>query len=122
MLAILMLTFGVFASLPAVSADTPVLVITQPAHQGTIHDNTGTVAVAVSLQGADLAAGRHLRVLLDGKLYGEQLRTLSFTMRNVDRGEHSLSVTLVDDTNAVVTASPTITFYLQRASVLLPIR
>ncbi len=121
-LAIVMLAGGVFASRPAASADALHVLITQPSHQETIHDNLGDVPVVITLQGTQLAAGRHLRVLLDGKSYGQKLQTLSFTLGHVDRGEHTLSVELVDETNAVIAISPTITFYLWHASRLSPIR
>jgi hypothetical protein len=120
MLALAILAGGVLTSSLAASADVPVLTITQPSHQQTIHDNIGEVPVAVALQDAELTPGRHLRVLLDGKPYGEKRRTRSFALGHVERGEHTLGVQLVDETNTVVAASPTITFYLQQHSCLLP--
>jgi hypothetical protein len=122
LLAIVMLAGGVFASLPATSTDAPVLALTRPSHQETIHDNLGDVPVVVTLQGTQFGAGRHLRVLLDGKSYGQKRHSLSFALEHVDRGEHTLSVALVDETDAVIATSPTITFYLWRASILFPIR
>jgi hypothetical protein len=122
MLAVFVLMGGLFTSLPAASADAPVLLITRPSHEETIHDNLGDVSVVVTLQGTQLATGRHLRVLLDGKSYGQKIHTPSFTIGHVDRGQHTLSVELVDESNAVIAASPTITFHLWQASRLLPIR
>ncbi len=120
LLAVCMLTGGVLTSPLAASADTTVLSITQPSHQETIHNNIGEVPVAVTLQGAELTAGRYLRALLDGKPYGEKRLTRSFALTQVERGEHTLRMELIDDTNAVVATSPTITFYLWQASGLLP--
>jgi hypothetical protein len=117
-----MLAGGVLASMPVASADAPILFVARPSHQETIHDNLGEVPVVVSLQGTTLTTGRHLRALLDGKSYGQKLQNLSFTLGHVDRGEHTLSVELVDEKNAVIAVSPTITFYLWQASRLLLIR
>jgi hypothetical protein len=118
MLASLLLAGGLLTAHLAAGADVAVLSIVQPSHGETIHDNIGEVTVTVALQGADMSAGSYLRVLLDGKPYGTKLRTLRFAMEHVDRGEHSLQVALLDQNNAIVVASPMITFHLWQASRL----
>jgi hypothetical protein len=58
LLALAILAGGVLTSSLAASADVPVLTITQPSHQQTIHDNIGEVPVAVALQDAELLSSR----------------------------------------------------------------
>ena len=91
------------------------IVIASPAHEETLYDNTGNVAVAVTIQGA-APAGARIRVLLDGRPYGADRRSSSFTLTEVERGEHTLQVQLVDPAGSVIASSPTVTFYLWRAS------
>jgi hypothetical protein len=120
--AIVMLSGGVLAPMPVASADAPVRLVARPSHQETIHDNLGEVPVVASLQGTTLTTGRQLRVLLDGTSYGQKRQSLSFTLARVDRGEHTLRVELVDETNAMIAVSPTITFYLWQASRVMSMR
>jgi hypothetical protein len=117
-LGILLLAGGLSTFQLAAGADVPILSIVQPSHGETIHDNLGEVNVTVALQGTNLSQSRYLRVLLDGEPYGAKLRTLSFAIEHVERGEHTLQVALLDQDNAIVVASPTITFYLWQASRL----
>jgi hypothetical protein len=109
---------ALMASWSATGADAPTLAIIQPSHLETLHDNLGNVTVVVTLQGAALSAGRHLRVLLDGKSYATDLRALQFTLHRVARGEHALQVMLVDESMGVIATSPAIRFYLWLASRL----
>lgn len=99
-----------------------VVAITRPQAGETVHDNTGAVPVAVTVQGGALAADQRVVVLLDGKPYGAERRTLAFVLQDVDRGEHSLQVQLVDAKGAVVGTSSALTFYLWRASSQFPLR
>jgi hypothetical protein len=59
---------------------------------------------------------------MDGKPYGADHHTLEFTLEGVERGEHSLQVQLIDAKDALVSASPSVTFHLWQASVLFPKR
>jgi hypothetical protein len=98
------------------------LIITRPQHDETIHDNSGTVPVAVSLQGVSLGGGARLRVLLDGKPSGADREGLIFTLDNVERGTHALQVQLINEKQGMVAESPVVTFHLWQASALLPSR
>ena len=97
----------------------PSVFIAQPAQGATLHDNDGTVIVALRTEGTGFSA---MRVLLDGKPYGPSQRTASFVLKDVDRGEHVLEVQLLDATDRVVASSPPVTFYLWRASSRFPSR
>ena len=120
MRVMLVLAGMMLASPVAVGADKPGIAIIRPTPHQTIHDNRGTVHVVVSLQGVEMSAGGHLRVLLDGKPHGAQHRSLSFSVEQVNRGEHTLQVMLLDNSNTVLVQSPITTFYLWQASSLFP--
>lgn len=97
------------------------IAITSPKSQETIHDNTGKVPVkvAISNNGA-LAAGTVIRALLDGRPHGPPQDSTSFVLQNVDRGEHTLQVQLLDAAGNSVASSDSVTFYLWQASALFP--
>ena len=95
--------------------------IVSPRDQETVHDNSGRVAVRVSVQSETLRQGS-LAVLLDGHRYGEPQRSRSFKLQGVERGEHQLRVVLLDESGREVAASQPVTFNMWRASALFPNR
>lgn len=113
---------SLLASQSAVLAQEPSVVISQPGHEETLHDNTGAVGVLVSLQKETMTAGRQLRVLLDGNPHGANRRTLEFMLDNVERGTHTLQVQLLDAREALIAESPVVTFHMWQASQFLPPR
>ncbi|MHC8302231.1 DUF4124 domain-containing protein [Pseudomonas sp. ZS1P83] len=74
--------------------------------------NNGTFTVSVlikpRLQGPHL-----LRLLLDDQPYGQPSNVPILQLVNVDRGEHSLAVQVIDGKN-LVQQSPAVTFTVQR--------
>ena len=103
-------------------AAVPRLAILQPQHDEVIHDNTGAVPVSVMLEGAKLAPGSRLRVLLDGTPHGTSRDQLVFTLEGIERGTHNLQVQLIDAGDRLSATSPMITFHLWQASRLMPPR
>ena len=123
--AALALICGMLMGQPAMSAEGPAaiaVIVKRPQQEETIHDNSGVVPVVIALQGAALASGSRLRVLIDGAPYGADQRTLEFTLRDIERGEHALQVQLIDAKNAVVAVSTPVKFHVWRASALFPTR
>lgn len=106
----------------AQSAGTPAITVTAPQAAETVHDNNGTLAVEVSLQGAALTDGRRLRALIDGRPFGGDQATVRFVLNDIDRGEHTLQVLLLDAKGVVITTSVLVTFHMWRASALSPLR
>lgn len=104
-----------FAPMPSHAQSVAAISITEPRAGATIHDNDGNVPIVVTLR-----AGGLIVVLLDGKPYGPRQNGTSFVLQDVDRGEHTLQVQLVDADGAVVASSAAVTFYLWRASALFP--
>lgn len=82
--------------------------------------NNGTFVVGVDIQ-PRLRSGHRLRLLLDGQPYGQPSNVPSLQLTNVDRGEHSLAVEVLQGDN-VVQRSPSVTFTVQRISLNSPAR
>ncbi len=104
-------------------ADTGQATIVQPRADETIHDNSGHVNVAVSIDGGrELAAGERLRLVLDGMPAGRDRRSLATGLDGVARGTHSLKALVVDRSGNVVASSDPVTFHMWQASRLFPNR
>ncbi|GLX78094.1 hypothetical protein tinsulaeT_14340 [Thalassotalea insulae] len=90
--------------------------ITQPAHQATIRDNTGSVYVSGRIKPV-FKQGLKVKLLLDNTPYDIPQPHSMFVLRNVDRGEHQVKMELVDEKGKVIASSDPIIFYMHRASV-----
>jgi hypothetical protein len=82
--------------------------------------NNGTVQVDVVVQPA-LSPDHVLQLLLDGQPYGSPARDTSITMQNLDRGEHTLAVQVLQGSRVIQASSP-VSFTLQRISTNSPQR
>jgi hypothetical protein len=91
--------------------------ITQPINNATIRDNTGSVAVTGRVLPV-FKRGLKVQLKLDNALQGEPQKFARFIMRNVDRGEHTVVLELVDDKGKVIASSTPVTFYLHRVSII----
>lgn len=93
--------------------------IARPEAEETIHDNAGTVEVALSLSPPLQAEfGHRVKVFLDGVALPETRTESGFTLTEIDRGAHTLQAAVVDSAgHALITSAP-VTFYMWRASAL----
>lgn len=82
--------------------------------------NNGTFTVGVRLE-PRLVNGHRLRLLLDGKPYGQPSNVPRLQLTNIDRGEHSLAVEVLNG-NESIQQSETVTFTVQRISLNSPAR
>jgi hypothetical protein len=82
--------------------------------------NNGSFVVGVDIQ-PRLQPGHRLRLVLDGQPYGQPSNVPSLQLSNIDRGEHSLAVTVLAG-DQVVQQSMTETFTVQRISLNSPAR
>jgi len=82
--------------------------------------NNGTFVVEVVVQ-PQLAMDHQLQLLLDGQPYGAPTHSTSITMDNIDRGEHTLAVEVVQGSRVIQTSAPA-NFTLQRISTNSPQR
>ena len=95
--------------------------VSAPDNEATIHDNEGIATLSLSLEPALLAdSGHRIQYFLDGKPEGKPETGLSHTYRDIERGTHTLSATVVDvEGGAIISADP-VTIYLHKASILHP--
>jgi hypothetical protein len=89
--------------------------IASPLHDATLRNNSGDFSVSASLNGS-LSETQTLQLLLDGKPYGSPQTTVRWSLTNIDRGTHTLTIQ-VQQSGKVIASSDTITVHLHRASV-----
>ncbi|WP_152226916.1 DUF4124 domain-containing protein [Pseudomonas sp. SCB32] len=82
--------------------------------------NNGTFVVEVVVQ-PQLAMEHQLQLLLDGQPYGAPTHSTSITMENIDRGDHTLAVEVLQGGQVIQTSAPA-NFTLQRISTNSPQR
>lgn len=94
------------------------LKVTSPANDEAIRENSGDVTITVELQ-PNLMRGHKLTLYLDGNEYTDST-TSTFSLTNLDRGTHQLRVAVRDADGKILLSSNSVTFHLQRASVMRP--
>ena len=82
--------------------------------------NNGTFIVGVAME-PKLQPGHMLRLVMDGRPYGEPANVTSLQVTNADRGEHTLAVEVLA-AGQPVQRSGSISFTVQRISVNSPAR
>jgi hypothetical protein len=80
--------------------------------------NNGSFTVGVKIR-PKLDPGFMFQLLVDGQPYGQPTNVPRLQVVNIDRGEHSLAVQVLDS-KRVVQQSPTVTISVQRAHVGKP--
>lgn len=80
--------------------------------------NNGTFSVGVDIQ-PRLASNHRLRLLLDGKPYGQPSNVPRLQVSNADRGEHSLAVEVLSGEKSIQ-QSATSVFTVQRVNTSSP--
>lgn len=80
--------------------------------------NNGTFTVGVSIK-PRLMQGHLLQLVVDGDLYGQPGNVPRLQVVNIDRGEHSFAVAVLDN-GRIIQQSPTITLTVQRVHVGKP--
>ena len=90
--------------------------ITQPENNATVRDNTGSVYVSGRIQPI-FKRGLKIQLYLDDKPYEKPQTHSMFVLRNIDRGEHQIKMTLLGDKGKVIATSSPVTFYMHRVSV-----
>lgn len=93
--------------------------ISKPEQQGTVRENSGTVYVSGQIKPM-FAQGLRVKLYLDGKQVAGPTGNANFILHNVDRGEHQLTLELLDQSGKIIATSPVTTFYLHRASAISP--
>ncbi|KZN42725.1 MULTISPECIES: DUF4124 domain-containing protein [Pseudoalteromonas] len=88
--------------------------IIAPNHKQTLRDNTGSVYVSGQIT-PRFAKDFTVQLYLDGKPTGPKQHTITFALRNVPRGEHSIQLMVFNSKGKVVTKSDETIFYLHKA-------
>ncbi|WP_367607198.1 DUF4124 domain-containing protein [Legionella sp. W05-934-2] len=99
-----------------VSPGYKVLSIVQPTPEATIRNNQGLVPILVELE-PKLRKNDKVQLIYDGKPIGDPQNTTTFTLTNVFRGSHTVSVQVLSDKGAVLNTSETVTFHMHRPRV-----
>lgn len=94
------------------------LLITNPVNDSTIHSNDGKVTVTASLEPA-LKPQDQLVLYLDGQQVSTG-KAVQFSLSEIERGTHNLSVAVVANDGKILRRSEDIVFYLRKVSVLSP--
>ena len=96
----------------------PTLALTDLPADEALRANNGTFTVGVAIQ-PRLLPGHLLQLLVDGNLYGQTGNVPRLQVVNIDRGEHSFAVVVLDK-GRIIQQSPTITLTVQRVHVGKP--
>ncbi len=92
------------------------IAITIPKNNATIRDNTGSIYISGSIQ-PRFKPGWNVQLVLDDKPHGKPQNRSIFSLKNIDRGEHKLKMLLLNDKGKIIASSPSVTFYMHRASI-----
>ncbi len=93
------------------------VMITAPLANQEIRDNEGKITVSVALKPA-LQEGHQLRLLVDGQAKGPAAAVTSWELADVERGEHTVIVEVLDETGRHVASSDPVSFAVHRRSLL----
>jgi uncharacterized protein DUF4124 len=92
------------------------LSITSPENDQTVRANDGNLDVTIKLvpELDNEKRGDQLIVLVDGQQQGSAISETNFKLTNIDRGTHTLTVSVVDSEGKILKISKAVTFHLQR--------
>jgi len=94
-------------------------VFVKPEDEATVRNNQGIINAELKLTPV-LRRVHRIQFYLDGEAYGEPGKSTRTTMSNVDRGEHSLTASVLDtDGETLISADPVIV-HLHRETIYNP--
>lgn len=89
--------------------------VNTPKNNATIRDNTGSIYIEGAIK-PRFKAGLKVQLVLDDTPYKKPQEHSMFSLRNINRGEHKIKMLLLDEKGKVIASSPSVTFYMHRAS------
>lgn len=95
--------------------------ITEPANETTIPMGPGNFPVSVNISPA-LQSAENLQLFVDGAPQGKPQRAATWALTNVFRGQHDLTVGVIDNSGKTVAVSEPVRVFVQRPSVNSPQR
>jgi hypothetical protein len=106
---------------PAATAVYSELVFVKPEDDATIRNNQGIINAELALAPALRTRSNHrIQFYLDGEPHGKPGTSIRTTMANVDRGEHSLSASVLDSSGEAVISSDPVIVHLHRETINNP--
>ncbi len=89
--------------------------ITKPTNDENIRANNGEVKVDLQVSPElNQNLGHKVLLLLDGKAVSKPETKTAFTLHGLERGQHSLSANIVDETGSIVSSTQAITIHIKR--------
>ena len=94
------------------------MVLVRPEDDATIRDNQGTINSEVKLTPALRSNSKHLiQFYLDGEAYGKPGSSVRATMKNIDRGEHILTASVLDARGETLITTEPVVVHLHRETI-----
>lgn len=91
------------------------LTILTPIHDQTIRNNRGLIPIQIELN-RKLGIGEQLQLMLDGRRYGAPQTQLTWELKGIDRGTHTIAIQAHRSGKLIASTSP-VTVYLHRATL-----
>jgi hypothetical protein len=98
---------------PGATLDYEAISIVSPENNQVVRSNEGSMDVSVELR-PGLQPGHKIRIYLDRTQAAEDLDTTQITLQNMDRGTHSLEVSVIDEQNNELKRSNAVNFHMLR--------
>ena len=99
------------------AAPTYVVLITAPVDQSQIPMGQHQIPVNLKLT-PPLSANHRVQLYLDGQPSGAPSHGTQLLLKNINRGEHTLTAAVIDQKGKELKRSPSVLLYIQRRSVL----
>ena len=97
------------------------LVFVKPEDDATVRNNQGIINIELKLTPALRSKrGHRIQFYLDGEAYGEPVSSIRTTMSNVDRGEHSLTASVLDTNGESLISTAPVIVHLHRETINNP--
>lgn len=94
-------------------------VIVSPANEETIRNNLGILNIEAQLTPALQGRLKHrVQYFLNGEPYGTPIGKTSLTISNLERGDYTLSATVVDAAGEAQISTGNVVLYMKRHSIL----
>lgn len=92
------------------------LKITSPEHDATLRSNAGTISISVTTTPSlNISKGHYLSITFDGKPLPDKFQSTNTSLNNIDRGTHTISVSIKNQTGGTLISSSPVTVHLHRA-------
>jgi hypothetical protein len=91
--------------------------ISAPSNETTIPIGPGNFSVS-TIVSTELEAGDSLQLFINDTPRGEPQRATTWELTNVFRGQHDLTVAVIDGSGAILAVSPAVRVFVLRPSII----